>query len=206
MPESNPFQAHESELVKPNQGDWRIYKEGKFLELQEAIILSLDIEPNWFINKCAGKPMMVFNGLHRPEYNARLKTATNNVLGGADWAVKSINGAVEFQVVNLALFSAWAISNQWQVPEPFKALAEPVSTKPAPQSKADIWKDEAVKIADRLWSENTGEPYKQHRLCKLITKELNDRGFKNQRGDDLNLDTVIKEAIGSKLWWAKKGK
>jgi len=200
----NQFQAHQTELVKPSSGHWQIYKEGRYLDLKKAILLSLDIEPDWF-EGIGEREKFIFNGLHAPEYSHRLKVATQYVIR-ADWAIKPINELAESQAVDLALFAAWAISNQWQVPEPFKALAEPVSAKPAPQSKADIWKAEAVKIANRLWSEQSNFIYTETQFCTHIARELNQNGFRNQRNGELTHDTVRSEAIGAALWWATKGK
>ncbi len=169
----NPFEKDAHVLVKPNSGHWRIYREGKYCTLQQALLLSLNIEPDWYLDM-NGQEQYIFNMLKWAEYRARLKTAKSLGVAGALWIVEPSAPLEEGSFIDLLQFAKLVKANfQWDVPVEFLELNGLVKP-PAPKKEAD-WVTLAVAEFEKLYKTLDGAGVTLNDIYGRVAKSLDEK-------------------------------
>lgn len=126
----NPFEKYRSSLVKPSTGHWARFKRGKYCTLSEAILLSIDIEPDWYLDLEAEwnkEAFGAFRALKYADYADRLITAKSLGKANALWVMNPDESLGEQSTVDLVGFAKALITAGYDVPEEFIVLVGDIS-------------------------------------------------------------------------------
>lgn len=181
-----------SDDPKPN---WAYWRQLKVVNLNDALYLSLDINPN-----LVSYDLEIALDFYHAEISERLSV----IYSWSDtesWYIGDIDDVSSKDRVDLKLFAEWAISEVcWtNLPTGFIQLVKKSSVKTEAVSS---WVDIAREIALEVIKSHSGEySLTQLTVSKRVAKELGVRGIKNMHQETIPADSIRKMALTSDKWW-----
>lgn len=111
--------VHESKYSEDGHPRWSYWKQFKFISFEDAIYLSLDINPHmmpWMMQEAAD--------FYCDEITERTEVAYNWA-GSSDWYIGDVDEIPSKDSVDLIGFASWVCNQmKWKVPSEFKGLVE----------------------------------------------------------------------------------
>jgi hypothetical protein len=181
-----------SDDPKPN---WTYWRQLKVVNLNDALYLSLNINPNLVSNE-----LEIALDFYHVEISERLSV----IYSWADtesWYIGDIDEIPSKDRVDLKLFAEWAISEVcWtNLPSGFTQLVKKSSVR---SESLSSWVDVAREIALEVIKSHGGEySLTQEDVSKRVAKELDKRGVKNMHQETIPAESIRKMALTSDKWW-----
>ena len=134
--------------------------------------------------------------------------------GGVTWVDRDYDNRVQQERLSRrldALEVRWGDMNKWLESEPAISWRFPKPRHGAPARPSDTgedWKAKARQIADELFDRDTGNKCRDSLAgySRRVMAEMQERKIHGPRGLIDNANTIQREALQGKEWWAKKQK
>jgi len=124
--------------------DWNLWKYMREVQLQLAVMLSLDIDIGMDIEELPWYAEIYQD----PEFVRRLTIALNHVDAGELQVVKACQGWPKESTVRLDTFGAWAAKLNMSLPDQFPRLsdADPTPGEPPLDGEQESWNQRAARV------------------------------------------------------------
>jgi len=185
------------------RADWELWAFIPHCEYWKAVALSLDLEPPVDASAVKGWPS---------EYERRRKITMAHIESKNLKRSRADNG---YFSVDLPVFSAWAHSLGWSLPDKFPRAVVSQSSAPASEdssagvgAKADDWRKDARQIADECFALDTENKCRDSLAgySRRVMDEMQARNIHGPRGLIDNSNTIQRDALQGSKWWQEKKK